>query len=50
MENYNVNFNEAPFSLFGEKPHQVQEDSPPHTQFLSTGSSGVAPSEFWCIE
>jgi hypothetical protein len=42
MEDYNANLNEASFSLFVEQPHQAQEDSPPHTQFLSTGSSGVA--------
>jgi hypothetical protein len=47
MEGYMVNLNEAS-CLFGEKVHQAQEDSPPHTQFdvgmsaNDTGSSGVA--------
>jgi hypothetical protein len=42
MKDYNINLNEAPFSPFGKEPHQAREDSPPHTQFFSTGSSGVA--------
>jgi hypothetical protein len=48
MDDYMVNLNEASFTLFGEVPHEAQQDSPPHTQFVvgmsanDTGSSGVA--------
>jgi hypothetical protein len=33
MGDYNVNLNKASFSLFGEEPHETQEDTPPHTQY-----------------